>query len=312
MSGIIGTEWLNSNLLRNYPLSQSATLKSIDGAFVIPDSLMVDMKIAIPFLANFHPTNAYVSAITVYPQGFVIQLGYKDITSIAVSDPILFSGFQEYSATYFRGVVSGLADFSQLFGTAIIGKVDSIKSYLGTFKFQLAGGRLESSVVSVGAKRISGIKVVRSEATTPVLSGQISFESGSNHSIQVTENTLKFNAVNGEGLQAQCECNDVQLGPCIRTINNVPGDPLGNIVVAAGDCISISNQSGGISISDSCAKPCCGCNELQVVVNDVESLSTQLSSLANQIAILTSNVQSLQATCLGSNVDSSSCAQDGS
>lgn len=311
MSGIIGTEWLNSNLLRNYPLSQSATLTSSDSSFVIPDDLLADMKITIPFLNNFHPSRVYVSAITIYPQGFVIQLGYGAQEAVAVSDPVLFSGFQQYSTTYFRGIVTSTIDYSQAFGVAVIGNVESIKPYLGTFKFSLEAGRLESCAVSVGAKRISGIKVQNSGATTPVLSGQLAFQSGSNHSIAVTGNTLKFNAIDGGGLQVECECNDVELGPCIRTINNIQGDSLGNIVVAGGDCISVSNQEGGISISDSCAKPCCGCNELQVVVTDVDSLSSQLSALANQIAILTSNVQSLQATCLASNVDSSSCAQDG-
>jgi hypothetical protein len=317
MSGIIGTEWLNSNLLRNYPLSQSATLTSNDSSFAIPNDLLVDMKISVPFIDRFHPSYVHVSAITIYPEGFVIQLGYSNpgydnYEIIAVSDPILFLGFQKYSTTYFRGIVTSKGiDFSQAFGVAVIGNVEPIKSYLGTFKFSLEAGRLESCTVSLGLRRISGIKVQNSGVATPVLSGQLVFVSGSNHSIAVTSNTLKFNAINGGGLQVECACNDVELGPCIKTINNIQGDSHGNIVMAGGDCITVSNDSSGISISDSCAKPCCGCNELQVIVTDVESLSSQLSTLANQIAVLTSNIQSLQATCLASNVDLSSCAQDG-
>jgi hypothetical protein len=72
----------------------------------------------------------------------------------------------------------------------------------------------------------------------------------------------------------------------------------------------VESSNNEVSLADSCAKPCCGCNELQVVVSDVESMSAQLSGLANQIAILTSNVQSLQNICLGSSIDPTSCAAE--
>jgi hypothetical protein len=157
--------------------------------------------------------------------------------------------------------------------------------------------------------------VVNSGFTTPVLSGQVSLQSGSNHSIQVTSTSgysvLKFNAVDGGGLTADCGCNDVTLNPCIRTVNGVSGDAQGNLVVAGGDCIKVTSSSDGLSIADTCAKPCCGCNELQVVVGDVTTMSTQLNTLALQISQLASAVNQLQTTCLGSSIDSTSCAQDG-
>jgi hypothetical protein len=319
MSGIIGTEWLNTNSLRNYPLSQVATQAATNSSFELPDSVFVDMKLAVPYIDGMHPANFYISSITVYPQGFVFEIGYDGsftVPSIAVSAPIGFSGFTQYSSVVINGVTnSSTYDFSQISGVAVLSDITALQNNVGTTTFNKDGTRLESTVISFGPRRISGIRVINSGFTTPVLSGQISLESGSNHSIQVTSSpsysSLKFNAIDGGGLTASCGCNDITLNPCIRTINNVSGDAQGNLVIAGGDCIKVDNTSEGLSISDTCAKPCCGCNELQVVVGDVSTMSTQLNALALQISQLASEVNQLQTTCLGSSIDSTSCATDG-
>ena len=84
----------------------------------------------------------------------------------------------------------------------------------------------------------------------------------------------------------------------------------GNIAIVGGDCISVSTGGDGLVISDTCAKPCCGCNELQVVVSDVDALTAQLNVLQNQITLLASSVTQLQNVCLASSIDPTSCAQD--
>lgn len=319
MSGIIGTEWLNTNALRNYPLSQAATQTASNSSLELPDNLFVDMKLAVPYINGMHPANFYISAITVYPQGFVFEIGYDgafSVPSIAVSSPVAFSGFTQYSSVLIKGVTnSNTYDFSQISGVAVLGDISAIQTLVGTTTFTKAATRLESSVISFGPKRISGIRVVNSGFTTPVLAGQISLQSGSNHSIQVTTSgnysTLKFNAIDGGGLSDTCGCNDVTLNPCIRTINGIHGDAQGNLAIVGGDCIKVDTSDTGLAISDTCAKPCCGCNELQVVVGDVTTMTTQLNTLALQISQLASAVNQLQTTCLGSSIDSTSCAQDG-
>jgi len=318
MSAIIGTEWLNSNSLRNYPLSQLATQQANNSSFEMPNELFVDMKLAVPYIAGLKPAGFYISSITVYPQGFVFELGYDgefQAPSIAVSSPVAFAGFTQNTSVTIKGISSGsIYDFSQISGVAIIGDVTKLQGAVGTLTFNLAGSRLESTVISFGLKRISGIRVVNSGFTTPVLSGQISLQSGSNHSIAVTSSSeyssLKFNAVDGGGLAETCDCNDIELSPCIRTINGLLGDAQGNFTVVGGDCVTVSNGANSISISDTCAKPCCGCNELQVVVTDTENLNNRLTELALQITQLASSVATLQNVCLSSSTDPTSCAQD--
>ena len=326
MSGIIGNGWLNTNSLRNYPLSQSASCLSIDESMAIPDDLFVDLKIAVPYVVGVSPARFYVSTITVFPTGFVFEIGCAIVTSTvnitmssaAVSALIPFD-LAQYSCVSIKGTPNNYSnssspntvDLSQIIGTVVVGNPQSIKSKTGVNYFNLSGGSIESSAVSIGTKRLSGIKVFSSGSTTPLLAGQLVLQSGSNHRILSQGDKIIFNAIDGGGLSSDCPCNDITLSPCIRTINGITPSTIGDITVQGGDCITVEpGSTSSILISDSCAKPCCGCNELSVVATDVDSLVTQLNTLANQIAILSANVTSLQNTCLSSSVDPSSCAAD--
>ena len=103
MSGIIGNGWLNTNSLRNYPLSQSASCLSSDGSMLIPDDLFVDLKIAVPYITGLSPARFYISRITIFPTGFIFEVGCIlsavinsaatniTIPDVAVSAPIPFT-----------------------------------------------------------------------------------------------------------------------------------------------------------------------------------------------------------------------------
>jgi hypothetical protein len=296
----------------------------------IPDDLFVDLKIAVPYITGISPARFYVSSITVFPTGFVFEIGCSLVTAsftasiptAAVSAVVPFN-LPHYSCVTIKGtpnnyssviVTTGVppaVDLSQTTGTVVIGNPQSIKNKTGVNYFDSSGGSIESSTVSIGTKRLSGIKIFSSGSTTPLLTGQLVLQSGSNHRILSQGDKIIFNAIDGGGLSSDCPCNDITLSPCIRTINGITPSTIGDITVQGGDCITVEpGSSSSILISDSCAKPCCGCNELSVVATDVDSLVTQLNTLANQIAILSANVTSLQNTCLSSSVDPSSCAAD--
>jgi hypothetical protein len=332
MADTLGISWLNSNSLRNYPLSQTATGKSKDQSFQIPDSMLLDMKLAIPFLADsstnvaaINPAKFYISSIKVYPQGFVFFIGCELNSEIAVSEPIGFSTFSEFSTIAIRGISKPVTnngqafDFAQVYGFAVLGKIDFLTTLVGTFEFDLDGTRLESAVISYGPRRISGFKVYSDSSTSSLLSGQITLASGNNHRMTLTGTAesgyrVAMNAVRSDDFQDICECNDVELGPCVRKINNVTPDSSGNITIVGSDCIAVSpeSDSSSIQIDDTCAKPCCGCGELEVLVSDVNSLTAQLALLQAQIGILSGNVDSLNNTCISSRVNATICAAEDS
>lgn len=327
MAEVLGTGWLNQNALRNYPLSQNATGVSTDGSFRLPDELFVDLKLAVPYLydsgaagGTLNPAKFYISSLKVYPQGFVFFIGCDARAQIAVSDPISFAGFIENSIVAIKGISNnanlgaGAFDFSQVTGWAILGNVDALKVLAGQLTFDWAGGRLEPNVISYGPRRISGFKVFSNSSTSTLLAGQVVLNSGVNHRMNVDGSnqvgyTVTMNAINSENFQEECPCSDVELGPCIRTINNVPPDPNGDIVITGESCISVTaaESTSSIALDDVCAKPCCGCTELQVLVSDVNALTGQLTALQAEIAVLTASVNGLQDVCLGSQIDSVSC-----
>jgi hypothetical protein len=120
-----------------------------------------------------------------------------------------------------------------------------------------------------------------------------------------------MNAISGEDFREVCQCNDIELGPCVRTINGIAPNVEGNIDILGSDCIEVkSSGQASIEVSDTCAKPCCGCTELDILVSDVTSLTSQLALLQAQIGVLAGNVDSLNNTCLSSRIDSTSCAPE--
>ena len=334
MANVLGTGWLNTNSLRNYPLSQSATGVSSQSGFKLPDDLLLDMKLAVPYVFNasaaissLHPAAFQITHIDVFPQGFVFAVGVATgsnltaaVTVVAISEPISFASFVPYSTVQLNGSTftagsKAAYDFSGSYGIAVLGNIAALQGLGGRISFTLAEGRLEASIISFGPRRISGLKVANGDNLSSLLHGQITLASGPNHNINVTGTvtsgyTVTLNAIDGAGLAATCECSDVELGPCVRTINDVSPTAAGNITIVGSDCISVTNSPATIALSDTCAKPGCGCNELQVLVADVDALTTNLGLLQAQIAILTGSMGSLQDTCLASQIDSTSCAQD--
>jgi hypothetical protein len=324
MAETLGTGWLNKNSLRNYPLSQSATGISSDGSFELPDDLLLDMKLAVPFVyssgasaGSINPAKFYLSSLKVYPQGFVFFIGCDSKPKIAVSDPIAFSAAAN-STVAIRGLAEGSAanyDFSQAYGWAVLGNLESLKSKVGDISFTLAGGRLESSVLTYGLRRISGFKVFSDTNVSSLISGQVLLSSGSNHRMKVDGNdtagyTVQMIAVSSADFQEICECADIDLGPCIRKINGISPDSNGNIDINEGTCITVTNGSNAVTLKEICAKPCCGCTELETLVADVTALTSQLTFLQTQIGLLNASVTTLQDSCLASRVDSTSCNPD--
>ena len=91
-------------------------------------------------------------------------------------------------------------------------------------------------------------------------------------------------SASGDGTIADCECQGdaAEAGP-IRTINLVPPDSLGNINLLGDDCIKVTPQAtdNQVGLTDECSKPCCGCPELETLVEDQKRVRDQVQTLVN-------------------------------
>jgi len=297
---IVNVGWLNQNALRAYPLSESATRRDTTDSYTLPDDLLVDMVLPVNASLNYNPASFYVSHVDVFGSGITVEISYWTGSAGAVVGSIAVdTATVTENKTYY---LQGEDDFEGVLGKLVVGDVSTILQRPGSYAFDLAGGRIESSVVVPDLRGVSGFRVIEDENDDGMLyQGDIAFEPGSNFRITVADylgkKVLTFSAIDGEGTIADCVCEEelAELEP-IRTINGVLPDDLGNISLLGDDCLEVTPQAGdnAVQLTDKCSKPCCGCPELDVLVDDQKRVRDQVQTLENLTRKLESNLDVMQ------------------
>ena len=299
MPGIIHQGWLNQNSVRAYPLSEEATRRDETDSYTLPDDFIVDMVLPINASLNYDPSSFYLSKVTVFGIGVTIEISYYTgaVASLVGRLTIDLDTFEQ-NKTYY---LEGLEDFEGVLGKVVIGTLDTLLQQAGAFTFVLAGGRLESSVVVPDIRGVTGVRVAEGDDAGELLQGDVAFEPGSNMRITISDfggvKVLTFSAIDGEGTIADCVCQgQAALADPIRTINGVFPDSLGNINVLGDDCLEVTPlaDENAVQLADKCSKPCCGCPELQTLVDDQNRMRDQVQTMENLYARLETNVNVMQ------------------
>jgi hypothetical protein len=112
------------------------------------------------------------------------------------------------------------------------------------------------------------------------------FQAGTNFRLVVTPAApgvparIRFDAIEGAGLSADCDCTaDQEEVDPIRTINGIGPDIDGNFTLLGDDCIKLAGIENGIEMDDDCSKPCCGCSELEIVIQDMQNVLNQVITM---------------------------------
>lgn len=310
MAKILGLGWLATNASRNYPLSQEGNFAPVGGEVgALPDDLILDMQLSVPYGPGIYPFNFYLKTVSGYSHGAIVEIGYynsdysSEKATVAVSEAIpasTHSNAQSY--TLFGSAVNTDYDFSSVVGTVTIGNLDGFS--------QEAPGRLdfsedayiETTVVALNSVGVSSIRAGTSlEDSGDELVGHVVLVPRLNTAIQTdsASNAVIFNALDGAGLSSSCSCEgEISLGDCIRTIEGVQPTSAGNINLTSGPCIGIDSDSSNhsVTISETCSSPCCGCEQLDVIVADLRELDqgfkqmdTFLNALAGQVGTITAS-----------------------
>jgi hypothetical protein len=291
--------WLNQNSLRAYPLSEESTRRDSSDSYTLPDNFLVDMVLPINAALNYDPSSFYVSKVTVFGIGVTIEVSYWTGSAAALVGRVTVDlDTFEHNSTY---QLDGQEDFDGVVGKIVVGTLDTLLQQAGAFEFELAGGRIESSVIVPDIRGVTGIRVIDGEDLGELIQGDIAFEPGDNMRITVSDfdgtTVLTFSAIDGEGTIADCVCEGQEdLGDPIRTINGVLPDSLGNINLLGDDCLEITPKADefAVQLTDKCSKPCCGCPELQVLVDDQKRLRDQVQTMENLYAKLEANIDVMQ------------------
>lgn len=312
--GVWNLEWLNHNSQRNYPLASDASAKDVTNSFDLPEDFIVDLYLQLPVDITIQPSRFFVRTIGNYTTGFAVVIAYNaDSGPINIASALIpRSGFTGDTA-YFLG---GLPPFSDVQGTIVIGRLDQMDLQpAGSFEFDLDGGRLEAEVIRPQIKGIGALVAVNGADRSERLQYEVELIAGTNMRItaepgNIAENILpsiRFDAIEGEGLTDECVCEDTDLGPPIRTINGISPDATGNFEVLGSPCLEIEGITNGIRMSDTCSEPCCGCDELERVTADLELVMRGNRTLEVFLAGLEASVQQTDQVILGSRLGDRGC-----
>jgi len=293
--GVIHQGWLNQNSVRAYPLSEESTRQDSTSSYTLPDNFLVDMVLPINASLDYDPSSFYLSKLTVFGIGVTAEFSYWTGTAASLVGRVTIDVTTfEANKTYY---LQGQDDFEGVVGKLIIGTLDTVFERAGVFEFLLAGGRLEASIVIPDLRGVTGMRVLDGTDIGELFQGDVAFEAGSNIRFTVSDfsgvTVLGISAIDGEGTIADCECQgETPLAGPVRTINGVPPDSLGNVNIIGDDCLQVTPQAtdNQVGITDKCSKPCCGCPELETLVEDQKRVRDQVQTLVNLAARLEAGI----------------------
>lgn len=309
-------QWLNHNSQRSYPLTERATKTDITETIRIPDSFIVNFYFPVHAGLNVSTDRFYIKTLLVAPTGYNIGIGYSpddvELEDTLVGSVMIAKETHAINRTY---AVAGVDDFSDTIGQITIGKLDEINTLpAGLYYFNLTGGEIETDSIRPMIRGISSIRAINGSEVSEPLYGDIEFIAGTNVRLDVSvvnaQPKITFNAISGLNLSETCECNENKTGECIRCINGVcSGD--GTFTLNGSACIQVTNVDNGLSITDTCALPCCGCQELDALKNQVDRFNDGVTTLQNFVNRLSAEVTQMSLVVLGSRLGDSGCSNCG-
>lgn len=305
--------FLNHNSQRSYPLSTTATKVDTTGTIRLPDSFIVAMRLPIHAGLSIEADKFYLCSLTISPVGFNIGIGYDDGT---LSPPVVATTNigRATHVEYDSYAVVGRNDFDDIVGQIAIGSLTEIDQLPpGDYSFTPAGGQLELDAVIPSLRGISSITVVNGGDRSDRIYGDVVLQAGTNMRIIATTGdtpVITFSAISGEGLNQDCECNELQQAPCIRTINGIPPDTDGDFRFAGKNCLDIVPHAGEhlLEFLNTCAEPCCGCDQLDALRTQVKGFGDAKLTLEGVVNRLSAEVTQMSLVVLGSRLGDIGCS----
>lgn len=298
--GVWNVDWLNANSQRKYPLSEDATLVDTSNSFTLPNDFIVDMILPVHADNTVDPTLFHVAAVSIFGTGVSLALGYNGtiIGSVAI-DGGTFTPNQTY-------VINCTGLFYDTVGKIVIGSLNTVFQSAGAFSFTVAQARLVPTVVKPDIRGVNSIQVNSNGNLSAPLQDDFVFQAGTNMLINVLPGVggepdkVVFSAIDGSQFSQGCDCDANTALPCIKTINGIPPNNSGDFTLLGDDCLLLDGIANGVKLTDQCAKPCCGCTELNIIQQTMEFMVSQVTSLENLASQLQQAILVTQTNLLSS------------
>jgi len=283
-------EWLNSNSLRNYPFKEDMVLNPTVGGLLateirIPNYLIVDFVITIPGNAT---NRIYLSTLAL--AGDLLTFVFSDESNIQVAIVTIDRAVHTTNMAY---TIAGSGAYGDSIGRLVVGDITNLANDLGEgqYTFTLAAAELEPCTVRPALRGVTSLAVETDGIASDLLYGHLKFLAGSNIKLTYLPayNTIRVDAVNGEGLNQVCPCEATMAETnIVRTVNGIAIEDV--VIQGDGQCVDVTVSGNKVVISDTCSTPCCGCPELEFLTESMKVLDTTLANLEQYSAKLAERI----------------------
>jgi hypothetical protein len=308
-------QWLNQNAQRAYPLVDWASKQDQTGSITIPNSFIVALYFPTHAGQDVEAHKFYIKTLGLFTTGYIIGIGYDDGTA----NPPLVGSVTVAKSTHTENLsyaVAGVGDFDDSVGKIALGILDEIDQLPpGEYVFDYEDAGLETDAIRPQIRCITSLAVVTASGeVSGRIYGDVELIAGENTQINVSQvaglpSQIIFNAIDGEGLNEDCVCGDITDSQCITTINGIPPLPDGNFRIVGDNCLDVNPISNGIQIVDTCSQPCCGCEELDALVTQIDRFADGVVTIQNFVERLGSEVEEMSQVVLGSRLGDQGCVE---
>lgn len=291
-------EWLNLNSQRSYPFADHATQTDVTGSIRVPDSFLLELYWPVASIFSLQAEKFFIKTLAILGAGFTIDLGYDDGSSnppTVATTSISSASHTEYK----RYALVGIDDYDDSVGKVVIGRLDEINMLApGVYSFAPEDGALDPDCVRPIIRGVSSLIVEQGGQRSNKIRDTVVLQAGENMRLTVTRvddepPIVRFDAVPDADFATQCGCTETE-PPCIRTINDIPGDANQNFTLVGDPCITLKSVTNGIQIVDECCSPCCGDAELQEVLRAMRIVRNQAVTVQNFQQNLSAAITQLQ------------------
>lgn len=296
-------QWLNHNSQRAYPLTERATKTDVTGTIKIPDNFIVGLYFPIHAGTSFKSNGFFIKNLLITPTGFNIVVGYSDgATAVDVAAANIVRSNYVPNRAYALG---GIDSFSDSVGEIVLGVLDDVDLLpAGLYAFDQLDGEIEVDAIRPMVRAVSSLRVSNNQMLSPAIYGNVTLVAGSNIRIDINEleeneTELVISAIGGLNLNQACSCETLPEPPCITCINGKCSTD-GYFFFESDGCVEIKAIENGLSFTDSCCQPCCGCTELEAINNQLDLLGNGVATLQGFITRLGGEVSQMNLVVLGS------------
>lgn len=292
--------FLNLNSQRAYPLYERASRVDTSGGFTLPDEVLLGLYLPVHAGLNVRQDRFYLQSITIFSVGMYVVVGYDDGTSsppAVATATVPFDGHERYDAY----ALVGRDDYDDIVGSISVGDLDVIRSTdPGQYFFTLDTGRLDLDCIRPFIRGVSAIVVLNGNEESARLYGDIRLQAGERIRLSTSVvgdiQNIRIDALDGVGLNEE----EINTAVPIYAINGVAPDESGNFTLEGTSCLTLSELANGLKFDDKCAKPCEGCEALERITRDLQSMRDGANTLQAYMSRMEGQMDALCMSVLAS------------